>query len=91
MEPGGIFSEIYGPCPVAKLMKYDGINGGRGAGRICWSILNSSPRDSQPVCRNTRQSCFDCEFYRRVQNEEESTVAAELAEDNRTTFKFLLS
>ena len=68
MEPGGIFAKKYGPCPVPKMMKYDGINGGRGAGRACWSIMSSS-RDSRMICRNSRQSCFRCSFYNRVQNE----------------------
>jgi hypothetical protein len=68
-EKGGLLADVLGVCPVAKAMKYDGVHGGRAAGRICWKIRNSSSceinlTDSQP------SSCHDCSFYRRVQHEE---------------------
>lgn len=80
MEPGGVFSEIYGPCPVPKMMKYDGLNGGCGAGRVCWMVMNTSSQKGPFICRNSRQSCYNCEFCRRVHNEEGSKAAGELIE-----------
>ena len=81
MEPGGIFSEIYGTCPVALNMKFDGVNGGRGAGRICWKVMNRISSKDPFICRHNRQSCIHCDFYRRVNSEEESTVITEMVED----------
>lgn len=70
MEPGGIFAEIYGPCPVPRMMKHDGVNGGRGAGRNCWTIMNSTTQKSPNIYRNNRLSCYHCPFFKRVQSEE---------------------
>jgi eukaryotic-like serine/threonine-protein kinase len=75
MEPGGIFADKYGPCPIPRMMKYDGVNSGRGAGRICWSIMNGSLQNNHLVCRNSRHSCFHCSFYNRVQNEIEISAS----------------
>ena len=91
MEPGGIFSEVYGACPVARMMKYDGINGGRGAGRACWTVMNTGSPRGPFICRNSRKSCFSCEFYRRVHSEEGYQGAVEPFEDIEKNFKFLLS
>jgi hypothetical protein len=77
MEPEGIFSKIYGECPIPKMMKYDGANGGTGAGRICWMAANSLSRNKKIVCRNNRVSCMQCEFYLRVQREENPAPALE--------------
>jgi hypothetical protein len=82
MEPGGIFSELYGACPVAGMMKLDGVNGGRGAGRACWMVMNNGSQRQPFICRNSRKSCFSCEFYRRVQSEE-SQNAAEPVKDTQ--------
>jgi hypothetical protein len=72
MEPGGIFAKINGePCPVATLMKLDGTNGGIAAGRACWAVVSNQNNGTNIVCRNNRKSCFTCEFYYRVNNEEE--------------------
>ncbi len=51
MEPGGIFSGIKGECPIPKMMKYDGANGGAGAGRTCWMATSINPRHGSIVCR----------------------------------------
>lgn len=75
MEPDGIFSKIHGECPIPKMMKLDGINGGKGAGRACWTVVHSStPGDAPIPCRNSRISCIDCEFYHRVQGENIETA-----------------
>jgi hypothetical protein len=86
MEPGGIFAQIYGPCPVPKMMKYDGINGGRGAGRACWMIMNNSRSKGPFVCKNSRLSCCQCEFFRRVHNEEEIIIIGQVPEEESDNF-----
>jgi hypothetical protein len=78
MEPGGIFAKIHGPCPVPQMLKYDGVNGGRGAGRACWTIMNSTSQKSSFICRNNRLSCFQCRFYQRVLAEEEKSTIKEI-------------
>jgi hypothetical protein len=81
MEPGGIFSKIYGECPVPKILKNDGINGGNGAGRSCWTIIGKNPQNGQFICRNSRVSCLQCEFYCRVQAEEDHSPTVESTDD----------
>jgi len=70
MEPGGIFAKIYGACPVPAMMKLDGVNGGRGAGRACWIAINDASAPRPSVCRSSRLSCHSCEFFKRVHCEE---------------------
>lgn len=91
MEPGGIFSEIYGVCPIARTMKYDGVNGGLGAGRACWVVMNKSAGKGPFICRNNRQSCYDCGFYKRVRSEENSRVPAQFGQRPIEKSKFILS
>nr|MBN2277067.1 hypothetical protein [candidate division Zixibacteria bacterium] len=74
LEPGGVLTGIYGTCKVAQVMKLDGINGGRGAGRACWMVNHSGSHEDHPICRNSRQSCYLCEFYLRVENEENHKI-----------------
>ncbi len=80
MEPGGIFSKLYGPCPIPLKMRFDGINGGRGAGRICWEIMPGESRHANILCRNRRQSCQNCKFFLRVHSEEEELIVNSEAE-----------
>jgi hypothetical protein len=89
MEPGGIFSKIHGECPVPKLMKYDGINGGTGAGRICWTLNSANSKTGAMICRNNRISCLHCEFYLRVQGEE-SPITANKSIDETTDRKVII-
>jgi len=89
MEPGGIFSEIYGTCPVATMMKHDGVNGGRGAGRVCWRVKNKATAKNKVICRHYRQSCIHCDFYRRVHSEEEKPVMNNTVSEITEEFKAL--
>jgi hypothetical protein len=74
MEPGGIFSKIHGPCPIPLMMRYDGVNGGQGAGRICWEIVSQRSQNQELfACRSSR-SCVHCKFYHRVHSEQEELV-----------------
>lgn len=81
MEPGGMFSDVYGPCPVPLAMKYDGFNGGRAAGRVCWKIMDSpNVRINNPfISCSKRNSCCKCAFYNRVRNEEPLTETPTVA------------
>jgi len=70
LESGGVLSRVYGECTVPKVMKNDGVNGGVGAGRTCWSVVNSCNSGCRPAGRKRRKSCLECEFHLRVISEE---------------------
>lgn len=68
-EHGGLLADAMGECPTSRSMRFDGENGGKGAGRACWMVAD-------PLCRKghsfskSASSCLNCEFYNRVQFEE---------------------
>ena len=72
-EPGGILANLLGECPVARTMKFDGLNDGIGAGRACWMVHNSvckQPKNlSSPI-----NPCHTCDFYKRVVFEQEENL-----------------
>jgi len=78
MEPGGLFSKAKGPCLIPQMMRYDGANGGRGAGRICWEIVRDKSGAQNALCPHQRQSCLNCKFYLRVHSEEEELITNKL-------------
>jgi hypothetical protein len=57
-----------GVCPVATAWKYDGLNGGRAAGRICWQVCQSEGPDRRlgDLAPSTPPSCRKCAFYKRL-------------------------
>ena len=71
-EKGGLLADILGECPVSTELKYDGVNGGRGAGRVCWAVTNACCCD--PAI-GAHLSCHTCDFYRRVVFEQADTVS----------------
>jgi len=49
----------------------NGVNGGKKAGRICWTVSNTYCIDrSMGRFVEKREKCFSCEFFRLVKNEE---------------------
>ena len=70
-EPGGVLANQLGICPVAVLMKHDGDNGGRAAGRVCWNVPVAE--DHGPMLKSCAdKACMLCSFYKRVQFEEQT-------------------
>ncbi len=72
-EKDGLLVETLGECPVSSAMKFDGMNGGRGAGRICWMVPDSACR-KEPAKLGIFQRCHTCDFYRRVLFEQEESM-----------------
>jgi len=71
-EPGGHKADQSGICPAAADASFDGINSGVCAGRICWAVAGTFCNGKiQGTFAEKRKSCTACEFYRRVQAEEE--------------------
>ncbi|MDH3891535.1 MAG: hypothetical protein OEV49_10670 [candidate division Zixibacteria bacterium] len=64
-EPGGVLTELVGECPVARTMKYDGLNDGIGAGRACWMVRNAACKEAQNMSAPV-DPCHTCDFYKRV-------------------------
>ena len=72
-EKGGLLVDLNGECPVSTAMKYDGLNGGIGAGRACWMVPDSFCRLNQSG-RARPSQCHNCEFYKRVVYEEDEQI-----------------
>ncbi|MDF1544676.1 MAG: hypothetical protein P1R58_06190 [bacterium] len=72
-EAGGLMADALGECPVSRAMKFDGLNGGKAAGRACWMVPNSACRLNRG--RQRIPACHNCEFYKRVVREEADQVS----------------
>jgi hypothetical protein len=70
-EPGGAGIAEHGVCPVTVETKYDGVNGGKNAGRLCWVVAGSfKPGPGGMECRLKQISCLFCDFFKQVEEEE---------------------
>jgi len=70
-EPGGIKEEELGVCPAAELDKYEGINGGRKGGRVCWALVGTLCGGRvQGIFAKKTGTCKDCDFYKYVCKQE---------------------
>lgn len=76
-EPGGIMAEVHGVCPIAQAFKFDGINEGQAAGRVCWSLRDALPPDTL-TCAQIGIPCHECTFYKRVVHEETGAATRRL-------------
>ncbi|MEZ4527674.1 MAG: protein phosphatase 2C domain-containing protein [Desulfobacterales bacterium] len=69
-EKGGINAAKSGVCPVASESVFDGFNGGRNCGRMCWLIAGTFCNGKiQGNFAQKQGSCKNCEFYRQVQHQ----------------------
>ncbi len=70
-EPGGAKVSELGECPAATDKSSDGINRGKNAGRICWAVAGTFCGGKvQGTFAEKRLSCIDCNFYKKVKEEE---------------------
>jgi len=70
-EPGGINAQELGVCPAAELEKYEGVNSGRKAGRVCWALVGTlCGGQVQGVFAKKVATCKACEFYEYVLEQE---------------------
>ena len=59
------------PCPAVVDETSNGVNGGKNAGRICWSIPNTTCFDEiMGRFDEKREICFACDFFQLVKREE---------------------
>ena len=70
-EPGGEGARLFGPCQAATDAIFDGLNGGRNGGRICWAVPGT-PCGLETLGARVPKfiSCLGCDFFRRVYREE---------------------
>ena len=70
-EPGGVNVNTLGPCPAATEARADGIHGGKNGGRVCWVIAGTLCEGQvQGTFAVKLASCFRCDFFRLVLQEE---------------------
>lgn len=70
-EPGGANAQELGVCPAASDTRYDGIQGGKNAGRVCWVVVGTMCEgEVEGTFAKKFLDCKKCEFYRKVTREE---------------------
>ncbi len=75
-QAGGGNAPLLGVCPAASDATYDGLNHGRNGGRICWAVAGTFCNGTvQGTFAEKRPSCVSCEFFQKVQREEEEAGA----------------
>lgn len=74
---GGIMDGNSGICPASTDKRFDGMHGGRNAGRACWVISGTMCNDSiQGSFGFKFKGCRLCDFYRFVKKGEGDKFAA---------------
>lgn len=70
-QPGGENADKLGVCPTAAAHQFDGINGGKAAGRFCWMVAGTlCEGEPQGTFAKKFGSCLMCPFYREVERQE---------------------
>jgi len=70
-EPGGDRVGELGVCPAAIEKRFDGVQGGKNAGRACWLIAGTMCDGEVTGTFALKYSdCKKCPFYKKVQKEE---------------------
>lgn len=63
----------YPVCPAYTEKRFNGVHGGKNAGRVCWLVSNTMCNSSiQGACEQKYPTCMTCDFYRYVMDEEET-------------------
>jgi hypothetical protein len=74
-DPGGPKVKELGVCPAATEVRTNGVHGGKNGGRVCWVISGTMCQGIvQGITAMCVRTCFECDFYRLVQDEEGQDV-----------------
>ena len=69
--PGGAKAGELGVCPAATLTEFEGVNGGKCAGRFCWKVSGTYCKgEVQGSFASKYANCVLCDFFTAVKNEE---------------------
>ncbi|MHA2288353.1 MAG: two-CW domain-containing protein [Promethearchaeota archaeon] len=70
-QPNGSKQDEIGICPAVVDNRFNGLHGGKNAGRVCWMIAGTlCGGKAQGVYAQKYKMCVQCEFYRLVKREE---------------------
>jgi hypothetical protein len=70
-EPNGAKNQELGVCPTTIDSSCDGVNNGRNAGRICWTVAGTFCGGKvQGTFAQKQVSCMSCDVFKRVKEEE---------------------
>ena len=70
-EPGGNRVEESGLCPASISERYDGLNHGKNAGRVCWSVSGTLCEvGAKGTNAKKKHTCMTCAFFIRVREQE---------------------
>ena len=74
-DPRGENAKSLGVCKASIEEKWDGTNGGKNAGRICWLITGTSCEEDIERGIGTRiKICSNCGFYKLINEEEKNNI-----------------
>ena len=77
-EPGGSNSDEY-ICPASTQKEFEGINGGKCAGRFCWWVAGTCCQgEIQGKIAKKLLDCSKCTFFHKVAQEEERNFIREI-------------
>ncbi|MDH4231675.1 MAG: hypothetical protein OEW04_06555 [Nitrospirota bacterium] len=63
--------ENFRKCIVPEMTMYDGVHGGKNAGRVCWLIADTTCNSEiQSTFAKKLKHCSVCDFYSHVEKEE---------------------
>jgi hypothetical protein len=67
-EPEGKNATSLGVCPAALPSKYDGINGGKYGGRLCWTVTGTFNDRIQPKNDDAKhlEKCIVCYVLKQI-------------------------
>ncbi|MFC1528564.1 two-CW domain-containing protein [Candidatus Latescibacterota bacterium] len=69
-QPDGKNVQELGVCPAPQDTSYDGINGGKNAGRIYWAVTGTfCGGKKQGTFAEKKSSCMLCDFYNLVKKD----------------------
>ena len=81
-EPEGLKVGELGICPASNSGIYDGLNGGKYAGRLCWMAAGTFCSEKvQATSAEKLYSCQECDFFKKVDKEEGETFVMLKAAD----------
>jgi hypothetical protein len=70
-QPGGENEHELGVCPASTTPTFDGLNGGKNAGRACWLLAGTlCEGEVQGSFALKYRNCFQCDFYQLVKGQE---------------------
>ena len=70
-KPENLKIDELGVCPAVVDSRYNGLNGGKNAGRACWMIAGTLCGGKvQGTYAQKYKSCIQCEFYKLVKKQE---------------------